>query len=155
MSYYQTITENFYRYTDQEWSEIVKNNKMPERPDWVNIYLAGNEGNTLKSGRELPGQEYEYQGTTSSQTTLSNISEKIKIYPNPVIDKMYLTTDDKNIIVQNISIYDIQGKKVNEISGDKLRNSGFITIDMSAFKQGLYFINVTANDSRVVYKVVR
>jgi len=54
-SYYEKVTNNFTRLADSDWKELVKDNELPDRPDWVNVYLADNEGKALPKGRTLQG----------------------------------------------------------------------------------------------------
>lgn len=56
MSYYQTVTDNFNRLTDEEWATRVENGRLPERPDWVNIFLSDARGRKYAEGRELPSR---------------------------------------------------------------------------------------------------
>jgi len=43
-SYYEHITENFTRLTDQEWQANLKENAFPARPEWTRLYLADQDG---------------------------------------------------------------------------------------------------------------
>ena len=44
MSYYEYITDDFLRLTDQEWNNQYLQSAL--RPEWVNIYLADSLGNS-------------------------------------------------------------------------------------------------------------
>jgi hypothetical protein len=57
-SYYQKVTDNFKRLTDEEWAGMVKKDSVPARPDWVNCFLADNSGTKLPGGRLLDGIKY-------------------------------------------------------------------------------------------------
>ena len=43
-SYYEHITENFTRLTDQEWRTYLKEHPYPARPAWTRTYLANSDG---------------------------------------------------------------------------------------------------------------
>ena len=58
MSYYEQITEDFDRLTDERWTTMVDGDELPGRPDWINIYLVDAEGNKFKTGRELSSVVY-------------------------------------------------------------------------------------------------
>lgn len=52
MSYYEHVTMNFKRLTDEEWKELYQ--KPPSfRPAWVNVYLADANGKRRASGPRL------------------------------------------------------------------------------------------------------
>jgi hypothetical protein len=55
MSYYEHVTTNFRRLTDNEWRTLYA--QAPSfRPSWVNVYLADNSGNPRGTGLVLPIQ---------------------------------------------------------------------------------------------------
>jgi len=51
-SYYEYTTTNFLRLTDDEWKDtyLIQNGS---RPNWTNIYLANNNGNSKEAGLQL------------------------------------------------------------------------------------------------------
>ena len=52
MSYYEHISTNFKRLTDEEWLTVY-NQEPSFRPDFVNLYLADKGGNSRGEGRTL------------------------------------------------------------------------------------------------------
>jgi hypothetical protein len=85
-------------------------------------------------------------GTT---TTISNpVSVKdiesgngaIKIYPNPANQSVSLRTDSENW--QTIEIYDLTGRLVES----KELTAGKVTVDVSAYKEGLYIYTLKGTD---------
>jgi hypothetical protein len=70
------------------------------------------------------------------------------ISPNPVIDILEYTTDE-HTIVNEIYIYDIQGKLVKE---SRVNNG---KIDISALPLGMYLLKAVTNRGEVVRKVVK
>ena len=54
-AFHYEVTENYYRYTDEEWKEKFLADEMPPRPDWVAEYVAGNKGEVLPEGRKVSG----------------------------------------------------------------------------------------------------
>jgi hypothetical protein len=55
-SYYETISTDFKRYTDEEWKATLDQGTVPPRPDWVNLYLADKQGQAMQKGSVL--EEY-------------------------------------------------------------------------------------------------
>ncbi|MFA6151805.1 MAG: T9SS type A sorting domain-containing protein [Chitinophagaceae bacterium] len=73
------------------------------------------------------------------------------IQPNPVADKLYLSSSDGSVI-SKVVIRDLSGRKINEYKG---LNSGSF-IDMSSLNAGLYIINVTDNNGKEeIFKVTK
>ncbi len=76
MSYYEYVSTNFFRLTDQEWSNQYLQSAV--RPSWVNIYLADSSGNSRGEGLQL---------TTSVEKDENNIIPQTYLtaqnYPNP------------------------------------------------------------------------
>ena len=66
-----------------------------------------------------------------------------EIYPNPVDDVLYIKSD-KNI--EEINIYNIVGIKVAAVSGQQ----SAVSVDMSGFNSGVYFVEVDGKTFRVI-----
>lgn len=63
---------------------------------------------------------------------------KLKIFPNPAIDKISLSFESLNFD-SRIFIYDAMGKKTIEYS---FKKSSLISIDVAELKSGVYFIQI-------------
>ncbi len=151
MSYYETITENFKRMTDQEWETLVLNNKLPERPDWTNIYLAGAKGDAGIKGAELPS--INYTGVVRIQIPEPGII----VYPNPVSDLLNISFGVEKAISGNISVFTATGTLVKEVS-KKQFVSGRNTLQVSFrdLPEGVYLVRMALeNQQPVVRKVIR
>ncbi|MBN2779139.1 MAG: PKD domain-containing protein [Bacteroidales bacterium] len=77
----------------------------------------------------------------------------IEIYPNPAIDLLYINTgfleSDKLIHIQLI---DQTGRIVD--SFDKTSSADEISIDITQYPQGLYFVNMIIDQERVTQKIL-
>jgi len=80
LSYYQTITRDFKRLTDQEWTDMVWHKTLPERPEWTNIYLSSETGEIKKAGPELSSVVYT---ATEDYTMHQGEPAELSVYPNP------------------------------------------------------------------------
>ncbi len=74
-------------------------------------------------------------------------SSKILIHPNPTSDILKVTLSD-NIKINKVVIYDINGKKIKNIS--ELSNN---TIDFSKISKGNYFLRIET-DKEISYKKI-
>ncbi|RZL02597.1 MAG: T9SS type A sorting domain-containing protein [Pedobacter sp.] len=80
-----------------------------------------------------------------SITATENLTENIKVFPNPFLNRIHIQL----LAPDNISIYNITGKHVLN-TADKQSQ---YTIDTSAWPEGIYFIQ--AKSSQKVYKVIK
>jgi hypothetical protein len=83
MSYYQTVTENFDRLTDERWADFFQSSPagIPPRPDWVHVYLADADGKSYPPGRELASVIYNKVDDRGAALPASLALEQN--YPNP------------------------------------------------------------------------
>ncbi|MFQ6678028.1 MAG: DUF3160 domain-containing protein [Fidelibacterota bacterium] len=113
MSYYEHITENFDRLTDERWYEIVDAGHVPPRPDWVNIYLMDSTGSGYSQGRELAGEIF--MGLEKPDPMQPAYFRLHQNYPNPFNP---ITTIHYEIPKQStvtIKIYNLLGKEVKTL----------------------------------------
>jgi len=73
--------------------------------------------------------------------------DNICIYPNPVKNDLFLSAVN-GVIINEINIYNQIGQKVLNIK--KITN----TINVSMLKQGIYFIELVTNDSKITEKFI-
>jgi hypothetical protein len=69
---------------------------------------------------------------------LEEIVSLFNIYPNPVSDRIYIETE---VEVEEITIYDIYGKKLFEIDNSQLTKNR-LQLDIEHLNSGTYFIKV-------------
>ncbi len=73
----------------------------------------------------------------------------IKIYPNPVEDKLFFELDDKNIIVSGYEVYSITGGKTL-ITENQLKDN---SVDVSDLDRGTYILNVITNTGKILGQI--
>lgn len=71
----------------------------------------------------------------------------IKLYPNPVRDVLTIKT---NVVIQNISVYDIEGREVLQAVQNDMNQ-----IDMSVLDTGIYFLKLVSNSKIKTLKVIK
>jgi len=77
--------------------------------------------------------------------TSENTSE-LKIYPNPVVD--YLFVESENIKIYKLEIFDFSGKKVKEYIHP------FKSIDLQFLSDGIYLVRITKEDHALLTKKI-
>lgn len=113
MSYYQTITDNFDRLTDERWADYFEPpspHALP-RPDWANIYLADLEGKSYPPGRELKSMSY--NGTDSRGVIMPELLVLDQNFPNPFNPSTRIAYTLPGFCRVRICIYDRLGRKVD------------------------------------------
>ncbi|MBN2093420.1 DUF3160 domain-containing protein [candidate division KSB1 bacterium] len=153
MSYYELITENFNRLTDEEWASMVQTEKVPARPDWTHIYLADKKGNSLASGRELPGINY-----TTGINRNSIVSTEFQIsqnYPNPfnpnTTISYYLPTPERVVV----KIFDIAGREVAVLlNSQQPAGPHKLVWYTTALPSGIYFCQIQAGSIQKRIKMI-
>lgn len=78
-------------------------------------------------------------------------SNAINIYPNPTSSTITIT-NSSDAIVRSIAIADVQGRVVSEVSSDI---SNETQIDFSNLASGIYFVQISADNSKTVKRVVK
>lgn len=89
-------------------------------------------------------------GTISVQVLNTPEEEGVdyNIYPNPVTDKLYVITPE---LIDDVSITNILGKNIFNAA----HISGKYRIDMSSYKNGMYFIHLKTNNRKKSYKIIK
>ena len=82
-------------------------------------------------------------GTASVNTNSLN---EIYLYPNPV--KNTLNIDSKNVTIDAVSIFSVDGKEVLIIN--KVQNS----VDVSSLKTGIYIVKLTSDENVLTRKII-
>lgn len=113
MSYYQTITDNFDRLTDERWANYFgpsSPSTLP-RPDWANIYLADGEGKFYPPGRELNSMIFD--GADSRGVIMPDRLALDQNYPNPFNPSTRIAYMLPGFCRVRICIYDRLGRVVD------------------------------------------
>ena len=111
------------------WYDVLDNNQT------INV------SNTNSLISLAPG---EFKIYANNAATLSNedlfLSDDIVVYPNPVRSSFNI-----NIATSNIIIYDVNGKKIKEFSGNFNADSSF---SIEGIKKGFYLLKVSNKDGK-------
>jgi subtilisin family serine protease len=75
--------------------------------------------------------------------SIGEYENNFEIYPNPVDDVLYIKSDNN---IKEVNIYNIVGIKVATVSGQQ----SAISVDMSGFSSGVYFVEVDGKTFRIV-----
>lgn len=151
-SFHYEVTNDFYRYDDQEWEgKFLMRTGLPARPDWISIYMADEEGKELSQGRELKGEVYVATHTVPPQ--LHDIDYLIT-FPNPasqVVHLRFVLNTQANI---HLEILDASGKMLKSFYKEKqIAGEHDIPIDISSWQSGFYLIKFKAGNHIIHRKI--
>ena len=124
MSYYEHVTMNFKRLTDEEWKELYQ--KPPSlRPAWVNVYLADASGKRRAAGPQLATGVQDRpmtNGTPGNFLLHQN-------FPNPfnagTVIRFEIPASLANTTAR-LAIYNVRGELVRELINKKLPAGNYL-----------------------------
>jgi len=93
------------------------------------------------------------KGTTIDHSSITeNINNQINAFPNPTNGIVTIITEDKNI--EEIAVFNSLGKRILDKTNISEKNTN---IDISEFKDGVYFIEIKLKDSlnKLYTKVIK
>ena len=128
----QNINPDFQ--TSGTWYNLLNNNET------VNIT------NTSSLISLAPGEFIVYGNKPAILSNENLFLNDVVIYPNPVRSSFKINTATNNVV-----IYDVNGKKVKEFSGDF--NSDF-SFSIEGIKKGFYLLKASNNEGRIFQKLI-
>ena len=154
-SYYEKITGNFERLTDEKWADSVDTCNLPARPDWVNTYLASADGNALPAGRVLDGVPYQIGAEKNVMKNARALFGLSQNSPNPFNPATVITYALPGVSRVRITVYDSRGRLVQALV-DKEQSSGRHTVKWlpEGLNSGIYYIKMEAGAHKDVKKAV-
>uniref|UniRef100_A0A832G6B5 DUF3160 domain-containing protein n=1 Tax=Ignavibacterium album TaxID=591197 RepID=A0A832G6B5_9BACT len=139
MSYYEYVTEDFLRLTDDEWSNFYLQSAL--RPNWVNIYLADSTGNSRGNGLTLLNVKED-----NSLSPIDDFEIEITNYPNPFNSSTLIVfTVPPQLTNSNVqlSIYDVSGRIIAQLVDQSLPSGNYVyRWEGQNLSSGVYFYNL-------------
>lgn len=117
--------------------------------DPAQIYFAGY---MLQGNMEVPVQYDNYKVSAVKSASLSTHeinSLDFNVYPNPV-DDMINITNNENVIVEKIDVYDLNSRLIITKNFDHQSN---IQIDFSSAKTGIYIMHIITDNGTILRKI--
>jgi hypothetical protein len=151
-SYYEHFTIDFDRKTDEWWSEKI-DTEFPERPDWTNVYLIDNEGNTQSKGRELKGGIFTSARMVESDRTET---ESLIVYPNPVINDLSIKFRLQDYAAVNIELFDASGRLIRCLLSQHMPSGEYIiSRSLNAHTPGMYYLILSTEQKKEYLKIIK
>jgi hypothetical protein len=151
-SYYEHFTLDFDRKNDEWWSEKI-DTAFPERPDWTNVYLIDNEGNTQSKGRELKGGIFTSARMVESDRTET---ESLIVYPNPVINDLSIKFRLQDYAAVNIELFDASGRLIRCLLSQHMPSGEYIiSRSLNALTPGMYYLILSTEQKKEYLKIIK
>lgn len=126
----------------------------------AHVYLVDHLTNTITDLTQGSYQFSSNKGTFNNRFTLQFESEnlgtddlaleKISVYPNPTDNLLNILSPGAGI--DGVVIYDLRGRKVEEIS---LNGERSYAVDMSALGSAMYFITISTENGSITKRVIK
>jgi hypothetical protein len=154
-SFHFEVTNDFLRYTDQEWEEkfLWGSGIPPSRPDWISEYIASETGEALPEGRKLKGSLYTETNTDPAE--IIRDLDYLLIFPNPAKDVVHLRFIMNQKALVNAEIYDVSGRLISQPFYDLMMPAEHdISIDISGWEKGMYLVRFSAGSKIVTKEII-
>jgi len=156
MTYYEDITSNFKRHTDQEWRDSVAANNIPSRPGWTSVYLANNTGATSPAGLELPSKTKAWNDSTITYTPVPKTDGTVSVSPNPMVTSTNVFTQFSKTTTLDIEVFDINGRIVYQSKGLIVAAGSQNTVlPVASLTKGIYFCSLSYNNTKKTVKLIK
>lgn len=122
MSYYENITTEFKRLTDEEWKD---EHKRSARPSWVNLYLANTMGEARGNAPSLLTGVNDQPPTTGSDQNELRLSANI---PNPFTTSTsigFTVPPSASGATATVRVFDINGSPVRQLMQQALASGNY------------------------------
>jgi hypothetical protein len=144
---YVTTYNEDLRAFDLTTGEMIDSYELPAKGEGIDI------SNNIIAVCNISNADYTPNNSVSFFQIATSVAEEslaadIKLYPNPVTDRAELSFSTPAVGLENITIYNIDGIKVADVSTDIAGNSlTQISIDCTEFAAGTYVLHLKANNT--------
>ncbi len=135
---------------DSEYKPTSASNYIVDQGDnaYYDVALFGDvdlSGNDRIFNTTIDLGAYEYISTLSVDD-VSLSTNSVRLYPNPVNDKLFIKSDNA---IDSITIYNVSGQIIKQT---EIFSNG---IDVSGLNAGLYFINIKSDNRENIKKFIK
>lgn len=81
--------------------------------------------------------------------------EKVKVWPNPFIDKVFVEFDNEKDEELMIEVFDMTGKRIFRIENASLTGKNTFRLDLKEVQGSVFLIKINDDDRMIVEKLVR
>src|SRR5690554_3183429 len=114
-------------------------------------YVSVVPGSVKPQSRKIDNINLSAQNFTPTVSINEFVSEKFNIFPNPATDAVTITNNE-NIGIKEIAVYDLNGKIVKSQKGKKENEILLNTEDLNS---GTYFLHIVTDEGRGFKKLIK
>jgi hypothetical protein len=81
-------------------------------------------------------------------------TEKYAVYPNPVTNRLMVSSALQSLKATDISIYDLQGK-LYRVSSSRQVSTNKVELDLGNMAAGVYMVRIQSNSETKVFRIVK
>lgn len=130
-------------YTKDQWVSIDLD--LPDMSGYTDVHQIGITCNVPGSALWYDNF-YLHKNTTLSTNDISSFD--LKLYPNPAIDKINISSIES---INQVRIYDISGRIVSKSSP----NSSNFNLDIADLNKGVYLVKLNSGDKEATTKFIK
>jgi len=138
-----------FEWKNDNWEQIGDDIDGEAMNDFSGADISlSSQGNRVAIGAIFNGASGHVRvyGDIITEVITPSLSEKIKIYPNPVLDYLNISTDKKT----DIRLLDVLGRTILEHS---THNSS--KLDLSDIEQGIYWLEIQYSNELFTEKIYK
>lgn len=80
-----------------------------------------------------------------------NLDNAISVYPNPASDQVYIESSNQSHAIEKVTITNSLGQRIMD---KKVDSTSRVTLDVTAYKTGIYFVTIDTGDFTTTKKLV-
>jgi len=166
MSYYERITVDFKRLTDEEWKKEYATTPS-YRPAFVNLYLANKTGRASGERISLFTHSVDVQPREKLILPLGQVKRNAlyQNYPNPFNPETWIPYKLAADAKITVTIYNAQGQRIRTISLGAKPAGSYLTSDRAVYwdgrndagesvSSGVYFYQLQVGDFSAIRKML-
>lgn len=134
------------------WSVNIRQNEVFEMPEVIAEIITEDNNTEIEEVEVVTSESITDNNATSVNDTETLTANDIVVYPNPVADQVNINLEGISGAAV-ITITDAGGRQV--LNNRSQAGSNLITIQTQSLSAGIYYINVTAEGTTIVKKIVK
>ncbi len=134
--FFLIMTTNLISQSNIEYDYDIRGNRINRK-----IIVVKLDSSDFVKTNSIISTKYDLNASEETKIIIENWFENItiKVYPNPMTDILNITVEPENNIINDVKLYSIDGKIINQYSSNYYE----MKIDISCLIQGAYFIVIS------------
>ncbi len=151
-SFHTETRRDFYRIDDDEWEQLFRAGKTPERPQWAYAFLANADGDTIVPENVLKGEEYT---GVDDVPRYDREMDYMLLYPNPAsafLHVRFILNHTADVVA---GIFDTSGRLLSDFfAGELPAGEHDLEVPVEETSPGVYFIRMEIDGQGYVKKCI-